>query len=452
MMRSLYSGVSGMINHQIRMDVVGNNVSNVNTIGFKKGRVNFQDLVSQMISGAAKPNEEVGGVNPKQVGLGMLVATIDTIHTQGSLQVTAKKTDCAVNGDGFFILKAGDNTLYTRAGAFEIDKDGTLVNPANGMRVQGWSPETINGETRINKSNQIGDLQIPIYGKEIPKATEFVTYKCNLDQRTLPPPQGQAHTTTIDVFDSLGNTHQLRLEFTKIPETTNEWQVQTYIDNLSPLARVRPEEEGAAVARAGTEEDELDTFRIQFDTQGRIISAIDANGQTVDAGMLNMNLLLDIPGANQLNFDLRLGNSGMFDGITQEAKTTTTKAREQDGYSLGYLEDFEIDQNGIITGVYSNGQRRDLGQLALATFTNPSGLEKAGETNFVVSNNSGAAIVGASNTEGKGTIHSGSLEMSNVDLTETFVDMIVTQRGFQANSRSITTSDQMLQEVLSLKR
>src|SRR5512138_2710271 len=143
MMRSLFSGVSGLQNHQVRMDVVGNNIANVNTTGFKKGRVNFQDLLYQQMSGASRPNEEVGGVNPKEIGLGMSIASIDTIHTQGSLQTTGVMTDVAVQGNGFFVLQRGDRTFFTRAGAFGLDADGRLVNPGNGFRVQGWSATNV---------------------------------------------------------------------------------------------------------------------------------------------------------------------------------------------------------------------------------------------------------------------------------------------------------------------
>ena len=145
MMRSLYSGVSGLQNHQTRMDVIGNNISNVNTTGFKKGRVNFQDMISQTMQGAARPNDEVGGVNPKQVGLGMTIASVDTIFTQGSLQSTGVNTDVAVQGNGFFILKDGDKSFYTRAGAFGLDANGVLVNPSNGMKLQGWMAQMVNG-------------------------------------------------------------------------------------------------------------------------------------------------------------------------------------------------------------------------------------------------------------------------------------------------------------------
>lgn len=156
MMRSLYSGVSGLQNHQVRMDVIGNNISNVNTIGFKKGRVNFQDMISQSMGGAAKPTDELGGVNPKQVGLGMAVASIDTIHTQGSLQTTGKMDDLAIQGNGFFIMSSGAKQYYTRAGAFGLDQEGILVNPANGMKVQGWTAEAIDGQRFINTASDPG--------------------------------------------------------------------------------------------------------------------------------------------------------------------------------------------------------------------------------------------------------------------------------------------------------
>jgi flagellar hook protein FlgE len=430
-----------MQNHQIRMDVIGNNVANVNTHGFKRGRVNFQDLISQMISGAAKPTEEVGGVNPKQVGLGMLISTIDTLMNQGSLQTTGNKTDCAIMGEGYFILKNGDRSFYTRAGAFSVDKDGRLVNPSNGMRVQGWSAETVGGQTRINTSADLSDIRIPVYGKVQPSATHNVDYRSNLDQRTEAPPQGKAHTTTIDIYDSLGNTHQLRLNFTKVADTTNQWKVETLVDNQPAAASLGTPAAGGP-----------NTFTVNFDTQGRLLSLADSANGTADRGNLSMNINSNIPGAELLNFKLNMGTSGQFIGVTQAADTSTTKGREQDGYSMGYLEDFQIDEKGVVTGVYSNGVKKELAQIAMASFTNPSGLEKAGETNFVVSNNSGIAFVSPANTEGKGVIKSGTLEMSNVDLTNEFVDMIVTQRGFQANSRTITTSDQMIQEVLSLKR
>ena len=184
MMRSLYSGVSGLQNHQTRMDVIGNNISNVNTNGFKRGRVTFQDMISQQMSGAAKPTDELGGVNPKEVGLGMTVAAIDNIFTQGNLQSTGVTTDLAIKGNGFFILKDGQESFYTRNGAFSLDSNGTLVNPANGMRVQGWMAEEVNGQMIVKTAATPEDITIPVGSKDPARATTNVNFACNLDKNT----------------------------------------------------------------------------------------------------------------------------------------------------------------------------------------------------------------------------------------------------------------------------
>ncbi|GAH62856.1 unnamed protein product, partial [marine sediment metagenome] len=195
MMRSLYAGVSGLQNHQIRMDVLGNNISNVNTTGFKKGRVIFQDMLSQTMAGAAKPTDEVGGVNPKQVGLGMFIAAIESIHTQGSLQTTGVMTDLAIQGEGFFILQAGEKRFFSRAGAFGIDENGVLVNPANGMRVQGWQAQTVDGITTVNVATDLEDIIIPVGGKDPAAATTEVQLASNLDKRAPEIPPGAAPQT-----------------------------------------------------------------------------------------------------------------------------------------------------------------------------------------------------------------------------------------------------------------
>ena len=198
MMRSLYSGVSGMQNHQTRMDVLGNNIANVNTTGFKRGRVNFQDLLSQQMSGAARPTDELGGVNPKEVGLCMNVASIDTIHTQGSLQTTGIQTDIAIQGNGFFVMKSGEKTYFTRAGTFGVDSEGTLVNPANGMRVQGWQAQDVDGQFILNTSAQTEDLSIPVGQKISARATTSVNYACNLDKRLPEIPEGASRADVIN--------------------------------------------------------------------------------------------------------------------------------------------------------------------------------------------------------------------------------------------------------------
>ena len=462
MMRSLYSGVAGLQNHQVRMDVLGNNIANVNTTGFKKGRVNFQDMISQTLSGAARPTDEVGGVNPKQVGLGMVIATIDTIHTQGSLQSTGVMTDLALQGEGFFILQDGEKSFYTRNGAFALDENGTLVNPANGMRVQGWQAQSVGGVTRINTAADIADLVIPVGGKDPAAATTMVQLACNLDKRTPEIPAGAppeallegTWTTTFDIFDSFGKVHKLAVNFQKVPGLPNRWQAQVVVDPEAEVQTNTRVEVGAA-----NNADNL--FYLDFDNLGSLQSVLDAQGDTLADGALQIQVSFDVPDADipegqaafrQL-FALNLGEVGSYrNAVTQFAEKSSTKAVTQDGYPMGYLESFKIDQNGEIVGVYTNGTNRAIGQVALASFTNPGGLEKAGENTYEVSNNSGDPRVDAAGVAGKGKIMAGTLEMSNVDLAEQFTDMIVTQRGFQANSRTITTADQMLQEVLTLKR
>ncbi len=462
MMRSLYAGVSGLQNHQVRMDVIGNNISNVNTTGFKKGRVNFQDMISQSMSGASRPTDELGGVNPKQVGLGMTIASIDTIHTQGSLQTTGVTTDLALQGNGFFVMAGGDKQFFTRAGAFGIDEAGTLVNPANGMRVQGWMAQTIDGEAFINSASDVGDLVIPVGGKDPASATSEVDLACNLDKRLEVIPEGAGEATsrentwTIDkdVYDNFGNVHKMRLSFTKLDGTQNSWNANITID---------PDNENGTntLAEIGAENNGDNNFIVNFSNLGTLESATDAQGDIIDAGKLQVQVSFDVLQATanedgtpvRQTFNLNLGEVGsVVNTITQFAETSSTKAFKQNGYGMGYLENFKIDQSGVITGVYSNGTNRTLGQVALATFTNQAGLEKAGESTFVVTNNSGDPNIGPTGVAGKGKIIAGALEMSNVDLAEQFTDMIVTQRGFQANSKTITTSDTMLQELLNLKR
>lgn len=457
MMRSLFSGVSGLKNHQTRMDVIGNNISNVNTYGFKSSRVTFQDMLSQTIAGAAKPEENRGGVNPKQVGLGMTVASIDRIFTQGSLQTTGNQTDLAISGDGFFVVAEGDKNMYTRAGTFALDKDGMLVNPANGLRVQGWMATTdANGEKVINSSGTVEDIVVPVYGKIPARETSYVRYKCNLDSK-LPvlPPDATAQmrasagvTTNIDVYDNLGDPHRLTLTMWKTD--TNQWTASAAItDTEGPITLDIP-----AGANQPNQENTSSRINLRFTPEGRIVSVADESSpDELNQGDLLANLSYRVAGDPTVrNIRLDLGKSGLVEGITQFSSPSTTKAVEQDGYSMGYMESFTIDNSGIITAVYTNGTKQMVGQVATAVFTNQQGLEAVGENLYEVSNNSGLPNIGPAAEAGRGKVVAGTLEMSNVDLSEQFTDMIITQRGFQANSRTITTSDQMLQELINLKR
>jgi len=466
MMRSLFSGVSGLQNHQTRMDVIGNNISNINTTGFKRNRVNFQDIIYQQLQGAARPTEDLGGVNPKEVGLGMSVASIDTIHIQGSLQTTGVQTDLAIVGQGFFVLDDMGKQLFTRAGAFSIDSEGVMVNPANGMRVQGWMAREVEGFSMLDVSSPVEELVIPIGGKDPARATTVVNFACNLDKRLPELPENptgldvirSTWSTTIKIYDSFGQERDMQVEFTRVPGTANSWNATVNVDpqNENPTnTTIGFGEEPPAVG--GTS-----TFTVNFSNNGTLLSAEDGDGNLSGAsGQVLMNVAYDVQTATpdedgvfvRQEFLLNLGTVGGFtNSITQYAESSSSKAVEQDGRTMGYLENFRIDSTGVVTGVYSNGSTRDIAQVAIATFTNQGGLEKAGDNTFRMSNNSGLANIGPSGIAGKGKIVAGALEMSNVDMADQFVDMIVTQRGFQANSRTIQTADQLLQELLTLKR
>lgn len=679
MMRSLFAGVSGLRNHQTRMDVIGNNIANVNTIGFKAGRVNFKEMFASTLRGATRATERTSGTNPMQLGLGMDIAAIDTLFSQGSLESTGRLTDLAIDGDGFFVLRSGNTTYFTRAGSFGFDADGRLVDTTTGWTVQGKLADATGA---IPAGAEIQDINIP-FGMVIPaQATSQISYAGNLDASAQPVgtitrtnsllaiekagdntplsdlfARGQAnafikglvsgvttftvndgtisktytyvdndtavgnglftsledlmaeinhdftsfgaalnangavemtdlsgaahtltfesnnptlqsafagangvvdgttglttasdefshyakdtellvnlrnafgeslglannntidiralvggnpvtssltvnaatstltdllaamntalsiqnvsalsvaengaivvqgdpgtanaieslqisssansvfnaafgfneqqkardvtHSASITVFDALGNEHVVTLTFTKT-ETPNQWTWSASAGGGEALLS----------GNSGT---------VTFNADGSLDSFMFDDGSA--ALQLDPNT-----GADPLSIELLPGTSGSFDGLTQFAGRSSVIANNQDGYGRGELEEVKIDLAGQISGVFSNGVSRTLAQLSLAMFNNPAGLTKAGNNAFVSSANSGVAIYGEAGDLIPAAIVSGALEMSNVDLATEFANMIIAQRGFQANSRVITTSDEMLTEVVNLKR
>ena len=405
MMRSLFSGVSGLKNHQTRMDVIGNNIANVNTVAFKAGRVNFEDILSQTVEGARSPQTGgMGGVNPKQVGLGMGISSIDTLFTPGSLQSTDNPTDFAVQGDGFFMVSDGSQVYYTRDGAFKTSADGALVN-SNGFRLQGWMADT---DGNIDSTQALQNITIPVGAQMKPKATTQIAFEGNLDANA---DLNSEWITSVQVYDSLGNPHNLTITFTKT--AANAWDWEATLD-------------GGTTPGTGN---------ITFDTDGTILSG--------DIGTAAFTLM---PVAQDINLDID------FSQLTQFGGNPTAYISFQDGYEAGSLDMVSTDSGGVLTGIFTNGQSKALAQIALATFSNPGGLLKEGGNLYQISNNSGLPNIGTADSGGRGSIAVGKLEMSNVDLAQEFTNMIVTQRGFQANSRVITTSDEMLQDLINIKR
>jgi flagellar hook protein FlgE len=391
MLRSLFAGISGLRTHQTMMDVTGNNIANVNTSGFKSSQAQFQDTLSQLLQGAGAPTDTRGGTNPAQVGLGTRVAGINTNFGQGAAQTTGRATDLMISGDGFFVVDNGSETLYTRAGSFSFDAQGRLVT-TDGAMVQGWS--ATNGA--VDTNGPLGPLTVPIGVLMQPRASTSVTMGGNLPADTT---STNPVTTSMEVYDAQGNPRTVTVQFTKVSPTT--WTV-TATDPLS-----------------GT-------------TTGSLSFAADGTNPTPPT-MTVGGVTLDLS------------------RMTGYAGTSTAAALATDGYAVGTLTSFGVGPDGGLVGVFSNGRREVLGQLALATFANPNGLEKAGGSMYRTSVNSGAVQVGVPG-DGRGTLAGGMLEMSNVDLAQEFTNLIIAQRGFQANSRVITASDEILQDLVNMKR
>lgn len=434
MMRSMYSGVSGLRIHQTKMDVIGNNIANVNTVGFKSSRVTFSEVFSQTIQGASGANENTGGTNPMQIGLGAGISSIDVDMGEGAAQRTDNPLDLKIEGDGFFVVSDVTGNKFSRAGAFRLDESGNLVTP-DGMNVMGWYPDPNTGLIAKNSVNKLQILSPDNLYSE-PTTTTEVTMSGNVnknDAQLLPANGGVPFTTNI--YDSLGYpyTVEMTLEETATP---NQYDVILLANSVT-------DENGDPITNGGIG---AGTVSITFDpATGKVTNApatfaIPGLGTTFST----------FPAAG-VNVD--------FGSITLFAGNTTLEATAGDsdsfgaGNKAGSISGYEIGGDGQILGRYTNGESKLLGQVVIATFQNPAGLQKVGSNLFESTNNSGEFDgIGEDVTSSGGSFNAGVLEMSNVDLSREFTEMITTQRGFQANSRIITTSDEILQELVNLKR
>ena len=411
MLRSMFSAISGLRAHQTKMDVTGNNIANVNTVGYKSSTTVFQDTLSQVIRAGGAPAADRGGTNPAQVGLGVKVAAITTNWTQGATQSTGRSTDFMIEGDGFFVTNTGTEQLYTRAGSFDFDGTGRLVTP-DGSVLQGWMADAAG---TINTNGPIDDLSVP-YGQIVnPLQTTSGVVEGNLPATTA---TGESIQTGITMYDSQGKAQKVFYNFTKLA-AADSWELDVVHENGTVL---------------------VNNASVVFDAAGAMTTP--AAPGTLPSFTPPAATFPSWTGA--ITIDLS--------GMSQFGGANTVAAPEQNGYALGSLQSFTLGNDGTIMGIYSNGLRQPIGKLALASFNNPGGLEKAGSSSFRVGDNSGVANVGVAGVGGRGVLNSGALEMSNVDLAEEFTGLIVAQRGFQANSRVITTSDELLQDLVNLKR
>ena len=544
LINSLFSGVSGLRNHQAMMDVIGNNISNVNSIGYKGSRVTFSDTFNQFVRFGTNATANAGGTNTFQIGLGMKLNSVDRNWNQGTFERTGIVTDLALQGRGLFILDNNGERLFSRAGAFVFDANGKLVNPQNGAIVQGkvatpdgvippgnnledividtnlrlpaiattlttWGGNLASTSTitrseeyletgNITSTLNIGDIETDsntVYDDNGNAYTFEVAYQKtaadtfdmsytltdsdgntiltggpvvmlfdasgNLDPATgmggAPPaaiaitdptlginfqfdPTGITQTSnsttlgsvvdsnreptivtgTLTIFDSLGNSHTMTLRFTKTFDNNWNWSASV------------PDSSGTLSNNSGS---------IVFNSDGSI-NSISPNPPVVAFSPSG--------GASAQNIELNFGTG--FDGITQTSSNSVISALTQNGSAAASMTNISIDQYGYIVGVFTNGQSRQLAQILIATFPNKNGLTSVGENMFSVSANTGDPRIGDPGEATGTTIQSGALEQSNVDLSEEFTRMIVSQRGFQANARVVTVSDTLLQEVTNLVR
>jgi len=505
------------------MDVIGNNIANVNTVGYKYGRATFQDMLSQTLRGSMAPTENRGGVDPMQVGLGTMLRSIDIVFTPGNLESTGKLTDMAIQGNGFFVVRdSAGGLLFTRDGAFKIDAKGNLVHPSTGYQIQGWKADS---GGKIDRSLPIEAIAIPLGTSMSAQPTQNVSFVGNLQSGSA---AGDKYATSVPVYDSQGLQHTVTVEFTKTG-SMNEWEWETTsgtppsrvghgvvlfdvngavtrlyrptgnasfdgtLDSASPVgasysmdpmtvydSNGQPHSLVVTFTKSGADQWGWATVLdggtstpggpIQFDASGNVISggtgaAVIDPDTTVTLGFGSMTHAAgsSVTGTQDgipvgaISFNPGTGAAPLsitpdFDAITQVGDESSVSWSTQNGYPAGSLETFNIDDRGIITGVYSNGQYKVLGQMVLASFANSEGLMRQSNNMYAETTNSGAPQLGEATKGGRGAVLGTTLEMSNVDLAREFTDMIVTQRGFQANSRVITAADEMLQELLALKR
>ena len=422
MLRSMFAAVSGLQAHQTFMDVVGNNIANVNTTGFKAGTVEFEDLLSQTLNGAGLPTSAIsGGTNPAQVGLGVRLAGIGTNFSQGAAQETGRSTDFAIQGDGFFVVQQGGEQAYTRNGSFSLDGLGQLVTGDGGL-VQGWQADP---QGNVNTNASTGPVKIPVGQTISPVTTANIKVGGNLPSDSA---VGTKIDVSIDVNNSLGASIPLRMEFTKVADSAGSvnWTMTTY--------------DSANNAVAGPS-------NVQFDDNGNLTSG------NLTLTQAQLNAIAGTSGTwAAAGAVVNFGTSSAADRLTGAASLNSVAALSQDGSGIGSLVSFSVGESGLISGVFSNGRTQALGQIALATFANPAGLLKQGSSLFTTSADSGVAEVGVAGVGGRGTLTGSTLEGSNVDLGQEFTNMIIAQRGFEANAKVITTSDQLLQDLVNLKQ
>ena len=415
---SFSAGLSGLNANATYLSVIGNNLANINTIGYKTSAVHFADLVSQTVGGTS--------INPMQVGLGVVTGSISPVFSQGPIENSREATNVAIQGSGFLVVRNDDGVSYTRAGNFSFNADGELVTP-DGLRVQGYSQvDPLTGD--VVTTGALSDLRVPPGVLRAPVSTTNVTTLINLDANA-PIAGAPNFTTTVKIYDALGSPHVVSVNFERT--AAGQW---TYTASV-------PE----ADVSGGAGDFVLATGALTFDGDGQLTNPAAGINFVAPAqwanGAVGTDVLWNVvpppPGRPT---------------ITSYASASETSSITQNGSPAGQIDNISIDADGRIMATFGAGQAVAVGQLALANFNNPKGLTKLGANRYGESQAAGAANVGTAGTGGRGSLIGSALEQSNVDIAQEFTQMILAQRGYQANSRTITVSDEILVETLSLKR
>ncbi len=403
------------------IDATSNNLANLNTTGFKASNVSFQDLVTQSF----------GSASQTQIGAGIAKTSTVRNFVQGVPAVTSGPLDAAIQGDGFFVLKGPNNIQeLTRAGNFKQDASGTLMT-VNGEKVQGWTGLNVDGS--VNTNGPVGDIQLPTGTLRQPVATQNFSLDCNLDSTGVVGGATGSFSTPISVVDSLGNTQILTASFTKT--ANNAW---TYTVSIPNSALTAP---AAAPIATGS---------LTFDSSGKLLTPAPVAPATQNNIAVAVTGLAD--GAADLSINWNLSNPAGGSRLTQVAQPSQNSAFSQDGTDAAKLVGVSIGDGGAIFAKLSNGQQKNVGQLAMAAVRNPDSLTAVGNNNFEVSAFTASPVIGTPNTGGRGTVLGGYLESSTVDIAKEFTNLIVYQRGYQANAKVINTEDQLSQETIGLKQ
>ena len=415
-MSSFSTALSALTAHATAIDVTGNNLANLNTPGFKTSVVSFHDLVTQSLG---------AGFGETQVGFGVGRPVTIRQFTQGAIQTTSGPLDVAIQGDGFFTVKNQQgNNLYSRGGNLQVDLNGVLTT-ATGEKLQGWS--TLNVDGTLNTNAPVADIIVPTGSLKAPTATKNVSLDLNLNAAAIAGDAKGAFSTSIEVFDSLGQSHVLTVAFTK-STTANQWNYSAQIPNADTTSPATP--------LTGT---------LTFDSNGKMASPLP----TDPAPSIAVAGLADGASDMTISWSLFNGNTPRINQFTQDSAVA---ALAQDGSATANLIRVGIGDGGKILAQYSNGQQVIVGQMAMVTIRNPNSLIAAGNNTFALSARSALPAIGLPGSGGRGTVLGGAVESSTVDIALEFTNLIIYQRGYQANAKVITTVDELSQETINLKR